>query len=160
MTEHEMGLLHNFSKYEKDIFGRQVFQAYGEIKFTLMQKMDLAISLAKQTYGEEQGAFIVHDINNGEHNTNSLHYIGEAIDGHFRGLTLYQTALLLFKSRFGGIGLYPDWKHKGIHADIRDQEHVSTWVQHKEQYIYDWEFFDEQLSLEIECEQYNGGKYN
>ena len=160
MTEHQIGLLHNFSRHEKDIKGRQIFHAYEGIDFNLMRRIDLAVTLAKLTYGEGQGAFIVHDINNGEHGPNSLHYIGQAIDGHFRELTLYQVALLLFKFRFGGIGLYPDWKHKGIHADIREQEHASTWVHHKGKYIYEWEYFDEQLSLEIECEQYNGGKYN
>ena len=160
MTLHEIGLLHNFNRHEKDIFGRQIFHAYEEIKFDLMKKIDLAVELAKQTYGEEQGAFIVHDINLGEHGASSYHYSGEAIDGHFRGITLYQAALLLFKFRFGAIGLYPDWEHKGIHADVRNQDHVSTWVHHRGQYIYDWNYFDEQMGLEIECEQYNGRKYN
>ena len=160
MIEHDIGLLHNFSRREKDIKGRQIFGAYHGIDFDLMRKIDLAVTLAKQTYGEEQGAFIIHDINQGGHSANSYHYSGQAIDGHFRGLTLYQAAILLFKFQFGGIGVYPDWEHKGIHADIRDQEHTSTWVHHKGQYIYDWGYFDEQLGLEIECGGYNGRKYN
>jgi hypothetical protein len=113
--------------------------------------MDKAITLVKEIYGGVNGQFIVHDINQGQHSEGSKHYSGEAIDGHFRGLNLFQTAMILFKAHFSGIGIYPDWKHKGVHADIRDQDHVSTWVQRNGNYIYDWNYFVEQLELEIEC---------
>lgn len=151
MTKHEIVLLRNFHRNEKDIFGREIFENYSGIEYDLMEKVDKLVSFAKQTYGESEGALIVHDINLGTHTTGSLHDKGKAIDGHFRGLNLFQIAQLLFKFRFGGIGLYPDWKKRGFHADIRNSDRIATWVYHKKSYNYDWNYFVEQLEIEMEC---------
>ena len=160
MKEFEIGLLRNFSRHEKDISGRQIFHAFEEIDNELMHRIDLAVSFAKEVYGEERGAFIVHDINLGKHSRDSLHNIGKAIDGHFRGINLFQASMILLKMNFNGLGIYPDWKNKGIHADIRVQDHVSTWVCHRNEYIYDWNYFVEQLEMEMECPANDGKVYN
>jgi len=152
MNAQQIKTLHNFNVHEKDLYGRLIFGPVNTrgIKYALMGKVDEAISFAKDTFGEEDGQFLVHDINSGEHSPRSKHYTGEAIDGHFRGLDLYQTVMILFRFQFTGIGIYPDWKHPGIHADIRAQDHVTTWVQKDGEYIYDYNYFIEQLLIESE----------
>jgi hypothetical protein len=151
MTLDELHTLKNFHINEKDIYGRKVFGNYEGIKFELMQRMDAAANLAKYVYGDYQGQFIIHDINLGDHGDKSYHPLGLAIDGHFHDLNLFHSTLILMKAGFKGIGMYPDWNYKGNHADIRDQDHVSTWVRHNNKYIYDWNYWVEQLELEIEC---------
>jgi len=151
MTIEQFKRLRNFNIDEKDIQGRLLISQIDIVKPELMKKIDDAIMLAKVEYGEEAGQFIVHCITAGKHTESSKHYTGEAIDGHFRELNLFQTAMILFKVRFTAIGLYPEWRHKGIHADIREQDHVSMWVQKQGEYIYDFNYFIEQLGIEIEC---------
>jgi len=151
MTIDEFRRLHNFSIDEKDIQGRSLISQIDIVKPELMLKIDDSVNIAKAEYGETAGQFLVHCITAGEHVKDSRHYTGEAIDGHFRGLNLFQTAMILFKNRFTAIGLYPEWRHKGIHVDIRKQGHVTTWVQKQGEYIYDFNYFIEQLGIEIEC---------
>ena len=151
MTKTEIANLRNFSKDEGDIFGRKIFEKAYDIENELMTRVDKMIDFAKQEYGSKNGAFIVHDINLGDHITGSLHYKGKAIDGHFRGLNLFHSFLLLVKFNFHGIGLYPQWSKKGFHADIRNSERLATWVQWDAEYKYDWDFFEEQLEIELEC---------
>ena len=151
MTTHEIALLRNFSKSEKDVFGREIFEKYYEIENDLMTNVDNLVDFAKQNYGTRDGALIVHDINLGEHVAGSLHGKGRAIDGHFKGINLFQITVLLMKFGFNGIGLYPQWNAKGFHADIRKGPHTSTWVYYDEEYNYDWLFFEEQLEIELEC---------
>lgn len=166
MTTEEFQRLHNFSIEETDIFGRPIIAQISKIQLALMQKIDVAVSLAKQDYGAD-GSFLVHAITLGAHSKDSQHYQGKAIDGHFRGLTLYQSVMYLFKAGFTGIGIYPGWTHRGIHADIREQGHVSTWIGYYmrddkgeimrdekgnpiQKYKYDYPHFMEQLLIESE----------
>lgn len=127
MTEAEIKQLHNFSINEKDIFGRPIFEKVSEIKTELMERIDKTITIAKQYYGDD-AKFIVHDINRGKHSEKSYHYEGIAIDGHFKDLEPIIGFILLVKAGFKGIGYYPDWVHPGWHADLRKQDHISTWV--------------------------------
>lgn len=70
--------------------------------------------------------FIITSGTGGNHLPNSQHYLGNAVDGiaiGFKGslLDLYFMAELF---NFTGIGLYPDWQHKGkviggLHLDMR-----------------------------------------
>ena len=150
MTKTEIAKLRNFSKDETDIFGRKIFEKAYDIEPELMTRVDKMVDFAKQEYGSKKGAFIVHDINLGDHITGSLHYKGKAIDGHFRGINLFQSFLLLAKFNFHGIGLYPQWQRRGFHADIRNSERLATWVHWDGDYNYKWNFFEEQLGLEIE----------
>jgi len=166
MTTEEFQRLHNFSIEETDIQGRPIVAQIGKIQLPLMQKIDTAVSRAKQDYSAD-GIFVVHCITLGKHSKESQHYQGKAIDGHFLGLTLYQAVMYLFKAGFNAIGIYPDWEHRGIHADIREQDHVSTWIGYYmrddkgefvlddkgdriQKYRYDFPHFMEQLLLESE----------
>ena len=151
MTKHEISLLRNFSEYEKDVYGRHIFEKAYEIDPVLMERVDKMVDFAKQEYGTVRGQFVVHDINLGDHSTGSLHYKGMAIDGHFKDVNLSISAMLLMKYGFKGVGLYPQWNNKGFHADIRNTDTVTTWVHYDSDYQYEWQFFEEQLEIEMEC---------
>ena len=138
MTEQDISQLKNFSILEKDIKGRAIFGDAFIISSDLMMTIDDMVTFAKQEY---PGAYcMVHDINRGEHSENSLHYQGKAIDLHMEGMTPGQTARIAMRYFFGGIGIYPDWKHPGLHLDIRNNP--TTWVQRSGQYIYIWPEFE------------------
>ena len=60
------------------------------------------------------------------HCTNSQHYKGNAVDFHFMGISAkeaYEVILQTLKNyqmiNFVGLGVYPDWFHKGFHLDVR-----------------------------------------
>ena len=131
--------LKNFSQYEKDIYGREIFGDAFIISTDLMWMVDDMVTYAKGVY--RNAICIVHDINNGEHSENSLHYNGKAIDLHMEGMTLGQSVRIAMRYFFGGIGVYPDWKHGGLHLDIRNAP--CTWVQRDDEYIYTWPEFEE-----------------
>jgi uncharacterized protein YcbK (DUF882 family) len=117
----------NFTPDEKDLYGRPIIEDLDKIKLSLMTMIDHAVTLAKRDYGDRDGSFIVHCITRGAHAAKSKHYTGEAIDGHFHGLDLFQTMMIGWKAGFHGIGIYEWWQHPGVHLDIRKQKHVSTW---------------------------------
>ena len=142
--------LDNFHEQETDIYKRLLTSNLKGISNILMCKMDNAITLAKEYFNYARGQFIVHDINSGDHSGKSLHYEGKAIDGHFIGLNLYETVMIGLKAGFNGIGYYPNWKSKGVHFDIRKQNHVSTWLCIDGKYIYDFDTFLEKLLIESE----------
>ncbi len=54
------------------------------------------------------------------HTTNSQHYLGMATDYHIVGMSLLDQYLLAEKFPWSAIGVYPDWKNPGIHADCRN----------------------------------------
>ena len=115
-----------------------------------MRTIDRAVTMAKETFGS-RGVFLVHCITAGEHTVNSKHYTGEAIDGHFKDLSLYEQTLIGWKAGFKGIGFYEWWKHPGVHFDIRKQRHVSTWFSTQQgEYNYDFGEFLERLLMEPE----------
>jgi len=128
MTIEEFRRLHNFSITEQGLIdNKPIITNLEIIRFELMKKLDDIVTFAKELYGTK-GRFIVHCIAYGSHSDKSQHYLGRAVDGHFVGLSLSQTACLMFKAGFKGIGLYYEWANPGIHADIREQSHVSTWL--------------------------------
>lgn len=151
MTIEEFSNLDNFHISEKDMFGRPIIEKIEIIKPKLMYKLDEAVAFAKQEFGKENGAFIIHCIVLGEHSAKSKHYSGEAVDGHFRRLNLYQQVFIGLKVGFRGVGYYPDWKNKGVHFDTRKQTHVSTWLQWNGEYIYDYDKYLERLLFEAEA---------
>lgn len=140
--------LKNFHIDELDIKGRPIVSKINTIEEELMVKLDRSVSLAKETFGMDVGKFIVHCIVLGHHSRGSKHYVGQAVDGHFKGLNLYQSVMIGLKAGFRGIGYYTWWNNPGIHFDIRDQEHVSTWASFAEgQYSYDFEAYCERLLM-------------
>jgi len=142
VTEHDISQLMNFSILEKDIFGRAIFGDAFIISADLMMMVDDMVTFAKQEYSNAY--CLVHDINRGEHATNSLHYQGRAIDLHMEGLNLGQTARIAMRYFFGGVGLYPGWNHPGLHLDVRSNP--TTWVSIGGEYIYTWPDFEEVLT--------------
>jgi len=141
MTEHDISQLKNFGLTERDIFGREIFRDAFIISADLMMMTDDMVTYAKGVY--RNAICIVHDINNGEHSENSLHYNGKAIDLHMEGMTLGEQSRIAMRYFFGGMGLYPDWKHPGLHLDIRNTP--CTWVQRDGEYIYTWPEFEDLL---------------
>lgn len=151
MNTEDFYKLSNFHIDEFDTRRRLISSKMGIIELDLMVKMDEAVGIAKETFGNDAGKFIVHCIVMGDHAKGSQHYIGRAVDGHFKGLNLYQSVMIGFKIGFKGIGYYTWWNDKGIHFDIRDQEHVSTWCSFaRDQYSYDFEMFMERLLMEAD----------
>lgn len=128
MERDEFAQLKNFKLNEKDIRGRLITARLLHIDSTLMIKADYMVSTAKE-YFHPKAYFIVHDINLGEHNDGSQHYLGKAIDGHFERLTVPQMFWCAQLAGFKGIGAYGGdvWDNPGIHADVRDQEQMSVW---------------------------------
>jgi hypothetical protein len=140
--------LHNFHVDELDIYGRSIITDIDIIEEQLMLKTDQMVSMAKETFGSDVGQFIVHSIVAGKHAKKSKHYIGQAIDGHFAKLNLYQSVMVGLKAGFGGIGYYPWWNNPGVHLDIRAQIHPSTWASfEKGKYNYDFQTFIERLLM-------------
>lgn len=150
MTREDIDTLKNFSWDERDVFGRRIFEKHEEIKLWFMQAFDWFVSTVKDVYGQRDGRFIVHDINQGEHSKFSYHYEGKAIDGHFDGLTLPQMGLLSLAKWWQGIGLYPDWNQPGIHIDHRTEGNglndIAHWVQKNGAYLYDWKTFEAEIT--------------
>ena len=141
--------LRNFQVSEKDIYDKLITEGLEKINLTLMLRLDEAVGFAKQEFGKNNGKFIVHCIMAGKHSKNSYHYKGEAVDGHFAGLDLLQQVFIGFKAGFKGIGYYPHWNSKGVHFDIRDQAHVSTWFRlNDSEYVYDYDAFIDRLQIE------------
>lgn len=65
---------------------------------------------------------------NGGHAEHSEHYRGMAADCHAEGVELVD--FFLCASRFAifrGIGLYPYWRQRGLHLDIREAPHRAYW---------------------------------
>ena len=141
-------LLKNFHVTEKDIYGRLITEDLDRIEEQLMIKVDAMVSTAKESFGTDVGKFIVHSIVSGGHTPGSKHYSGEAIDGHFTGLNLYQAVMVGLKAGFRGIGYYPWWGSPGIHVDIRSQAHTSVWASFSSgAYEYDYGAVVERLLM-------------
>ena len=141
MTKEEIKKLHNFDINERDIFGRRIFEKAEGIDAKFIRWLDRAVTIAKLSYGWQEGMFIVHDINQGKHSPNSYHYKGLAVDGHFVGLSPIEVYIIMSKMGVRGFGYYPDWQHPGFHFDLRPQDHISTWLAYnvngKQTYDYD-----------------------
>ena len=72
------------------------------------------------------------------HSPTSQHYKGNALDGHFVGLSWLDQFLLAMKfGKFNGIGTYPDWNHPGLHLDVRPLSGgpKHTWLRLKGEYM-------------------------
>jgi len=141
-------MLKNFHVTEKDIYGRLIIEDLERIEEQLMIKVDAMVSTAKEYFGSDAGQFIVHSIVAGAHTPGSKHFTGEAMDGHFAGLNLYQAVMVALKAGFRGIGYYPWWNRLGIHVDIRSQAHTSVWASFSTgAYEYDYGIVIERLLM-------------
>jgi hypothetical protein len=140
MTTTEVDALLNFSWNERDVFGRFIFEQHEGIDAHFMKHVDWMVTIAKEIYGPGT-LFIVHDINQGKHSDDSMHYKGRAIDGHFAGLPVRDQALFAMRYFFG-VGCYPDWNNPGIHVDDRLGP-PTYWVKFFDNYDFDWRNFSE-----------------
>ena len=58
----------------------------------------------------------------------STHRKGLAVDCHAEGISLFDFYMAASRFPFKGIGIYPnDWKHPGLHLDVREKEIRSLW---------------------------------
>ena len=151
MNTEDFYKLSNFHVNEFDLKHRLISSKIDTIELDLMTKLDGAVGFAKETFGLDAGKFIVHCITLGAHAKGSQHYIGKAVDGHFKGLNLYQSVMIGMRAGFTGIGFYTWWNNKGVHFDIREQDHASTWASFtRGQYSYDFEAFCERLLMDAD----------
>lgn len=71
---------------------------------------------------EKDTDIVLHFGVEGEHNPNSYHPKGMALDLHFEKLgEVIQTQamyMFLIKNWQGGIGIYPHWHYQGFHLDV------------------------------------------
>lgn len=54
------------------------------------------------------------------HEENSKHYQGRAVDLHFQGIPLFFQFMLAQQFPFTGIGVYPYWNNPGLHLEIEE----------------------------------------
>ncbi len=105
MTKADWNFLHNFSEAE---FGYPLL-----MDATLMHRLDVMRSWVGKP-------FVIHASYATEgHSTDSLHYEGKAVDGHFVGLTAIEQYMAAEQFNWGGLGFYPAWNNPGIHVDTR-----------------------------------------
>ncbi len=149
MTEEQYKGLNNFGWNERDIKGRLLRDQIEHIDYLFINRLDTAITDAKNYHGRKEGQFIVYDFNIGQHNPDGYHPRGRAVDGSFRGLDLFQSYLIFERWRFGGIGIYPyTLPDKIVHIDNRGSFRNARWVRTKTEYIYSPISFEEQLMIE------------
>ncbi len=75
------------------------------------------------------------------HSSNSQHYLGNAVDFHFKTNRPYAEQIQILESilrllqvyDFVGLGIYPDWGKKGFHLDVRGEK--ARWGRVNGEYI-------------------------
>ena len=81
--------------------------------------------------------FIITCGTQGVHVGDSYHYLGQAVDLVIPSAskeTLFDIALTAMRfTRFGGIGVYPDWQYNGsscggLHLDVRSEPYRAQWL--------------------------------
>lgn len=56
------------------------------------------------------------------------HQIGTAVDLHIEDMSLFDQFIAALRFGFVGIGVYPLWKHPGLHLDMRiNVPHRQLW---------------------------------
>ena len=149
MTEEQYKGLNNFGWNERDIHGRLLITQIVQINYRFINRLDRAITDAKQYHGQKEGQFIVYDFTLDNHNPDGYHPKGRAVDGAFRGLDFLESFIIMERWRFGGFGIYPHTQpDRIIHIDDRYSLRCARWVRTETEYEYDPIFFQEQLLAE------------
>lgn len=151
MTELQFKNLKNFGWNERTIHGDLIRDALEILDPDFMQRMDFAVSDAKNIYGSIHGQFIIYDVNFLTHSSTGYHPRGRALDGAFHGLNLFESFIIADRWRFGGFGIYPDtMPAKMLHIDDRNFYRSSRWVRFgKDEYIYDSTVFMSELLRDL-----------
>jgi len=63
----------------------------------------------------------------GKHTKHSYHYVGKAADVYCDEIDLLDFYLASERFSFGGIGVYPNWAHPGLHLDVRRTKVGARW---------------------------------
>ena len=115
MTKADWNYIHNFLESE--------FDEPMLMDSTLIHKLDVMRSWVGKPF------VVHHSYATDGHSTDSMHYEGKAVDGHFVGLSAVEQYLLAEQINWGGLGFYPFWINKntgekipGIHVDTRPLE--------------------------------------
>ncbi len=67
-------------------------------------------------------------VGQGGHVQESQHFTGNACDFDVKNVKLFDAWMILERIReVGGIGIYPFWKTKGLHADVRPAPYRARW---------------------------------
>ncbi len=88
MTEPEFELLDNFNWNEKTVNGGFIRDEIYLLNADYMDRLDWAVSRAKESHGPIAGQFVIYYLTKGSHVEHSYHYQGRAADGYFKGLNL------------------------------------------------------------------------
>jgi len=90
------------------------------------------------------------------HTKHSQHYLGKAADFHILNMNLINQYLMAERFMFTGIGIYPDWKHPGLHCDVRYKDHEQPqdrWARINGRYVF---LNANVLKLILENSKYSG----
>ena len=108
------------------------------------EKMDFGLLKALDIFRERiDKPFIVNcGYATSGHSPNSYHYKGEAVDGRFKSLNIFdQFFEALKEDSFKGVGLYIFENRPFLHLDIRKRESKLIWYRDREGiYHYDFGF--------------------
>jgi len=91
------------------------------IEFNEPMQMDQDLLFKLDAMREWVGRrFIIHaSYATDGHSTDSMHYHGKAVDGHFVDLSAVQQFFAAEQFNWGGLGFYSAWNYPGIHVDTR-----------------------------------------
>jgi len=136
MKKADFKKLHFFSYDELDYKGNFIFhnqEILRMTKFELMIKLDMIRR-------EIEYPIILHcTYEPTGHTKHSFHYVGMAADFHFitdeKFTTQIEDILNIIRINrwFVGLGIYPDWKHRGLHLDVRGR--TARWGRIGDEYV-------------------------
>ncbi|MDI3547905.1 MAG: Peptidase [Halanaerobiales bacterium] len=123
-------ILLNGKPYEVKYFTKNEKNDLGKVCWGEPDKINpLLIYLLDQMRGFVGSPFRINYGTQGVHSPNSQHYLGNAVDGYFPGLSIKEQFLIAIRFPFTGIGVYPYWNNPGLHLDVRQihQEYKAMW---------------------------------
>ena len=126
MTKENWKEIKNFKKSEKNVFDKPAFDNSSKLEFRVLKLLDVQTTFAKKLYPNRKVSCIIHTIVNGTHSENSQHYLGLAVDIHYRSLTLIEQIMLSLMFGWSAIGFYPTWQNRGLHLDLRERKEYES----------------------------------
>ena len=138
MIKEDFEKLVYFTYDEKDLYGNYIFHDPEILKHTSLKLM-LILDKIREKFGYP---IIIHcTYETSGHTKHSWHYKGKACDFHFLcdfpykdqvDILLNILKVLKLENKVG-LGLYPDWEHKGFHLDVRGSK--ARWGRKKDIYV-------------------------
>lgn len=127
MTKEEFAKLKNPAIFERDYRDRPLLLNPGILQNTKASIVNLMDDIAEALKPVNMSLSIHCLWESGGHVADSRHYQGIACDfhivsnlGYFREIETLESVLKMMKVEHAvGLGLYPEWNHRGFHLDLR-----------------------------------------